>query len=287
MKKFFNIISVAMLVLLAASCNRKVEFDHTTFATFANKEYNVNEDCGSLTIPVLLYNPTGAEAQFAVTVLADNAEEGKDFEIVSPANGIITFSEQTDTVKIEISISNKFVGEFTGGKNFKLQISSITEGMKVGSFNTASVNIIDLDHPLANFFGEWTGTLTFADEAGSQLPTTLKIASIESDDTYTKLSIFGLEPAYAQYVTAPLEAIYDKETKTVTVPAGQLGMYVSASYDFLFIGLNETWDSIINPRFAYDEEKKTLTQIDVFGIIDNNDGSIYSAYLPGAVFTKK
>lgn len=287
MKKIFNIISVAVLVLMAASCDRKVEFQHETFATFYTNVYNVNEDAGKLTIPVVLYNPTGAEVQFSLGVVANGAEEGKDFEITSPANGILTFSGETDSLTVEIAISDEFVGEFTGGKNFKLQLASITEGYKVGSYNTASVTILDLDHPLAALIGEWEGTLVFADNAGTQFPTTLKMASIDSDETYTKLSVSGLEPAYAQYVTTPLEAVYDKATKILTIPAGQLGMYVNASYDFIFIGLDEAWSNIVNPRFVYDETKNTLTQLDCFGVLDNKSGSIYSAYLPGAVFTKK
>lgn len=287
MKKILNIISVAVLVLIAASCDRKVEFQSETFATFYTNVYSVNEDAGKVSIPVLLYNPTGSEVQFSVKVNAGKAEEGKDFEIVSPANGILTFTGETDSLTIEISISDDFVGEFTGGKNFEIQLGSITEGTKVGNYNVASVNILDLDHPLAALIGEWEGTLVFADKAGTKFPVTLKTSSIDSDETYTKLYVEGLEPAYAQYVTTPLEGVFDKATKTLTIPAGQLGMYVSSAYDFLFIGLDESWSSIINPRFLYDEATNTLTQLDTFGVMDNNDGSIYSAYNAGAVFTKK
>ena len=276
-----------MLVLFAGSCDRKVEFQHESFATFKTVSFNVNETESSLVVPVMIYNPTGAETQVSVTVSSNTAVEGTDFEVVNPANGILTFSAETDSLAVEIAISNDFVGEFTGTKSFSIQIASITEGVNVGNFNVATVNILDLDHPLSALIGEWNGTLTFADEAGSQMPTTLKMSSIDSDQTYTKLSITGLEPAYAQYVTTPLEGVFDKETNILTIPAGQLGMYVSSNYDFLFIGLDESWSSIVNPRFLYDEATCTLTQLDTFGVMDNNSGTIYSAYYPGAVFTKK
>ena len=286
MKKIFNILAASVLVLMATSCDRKVEFEHETFATFNTVTYNVDENAETLTVPVSIYNPTGKDTQIAVSVVPGTASEGTDFEIVSPANGILTFSGETTTLNIEIAISSDFVGEFTGGKDFRLQLTSATDGVSVGNYGTALINILDIDHPLAGLFGEWSGTLTFADSAGSQLPTVLKISGAENDDTYTKLVISGLEAAYAQYAL-PLEAIYDSATKTVIIPAGQVGMYVSSSYEFLFIGLDDNWSNIINATFQYDDVKKTLTQTSVYGIIDNLSGQLYSAYYPGAVFTKK
>ena len=53
MKKILKIFSVAVLVLMAVSCDRKVEFQHATFATFYTTAYNVNEDCGTLKVLIL------------------------------------------------------------------------------------------------------------------------------------------------------------------------------------------------------------------------------------------
>jgi hypothetical protein len=285
MKNIFKLCVVAVMVVLAASCNRKVEFEHTTFATFGAVKYNVPENIEKLSIPVILYNSTGA-ADVTVSVNANTAVEDTDFEIVSPANGLLSFSEGVDTPYVEVAI-NAMEGEFTGAKDFSLTLASATEGVSVGNFNKATVTITDLDHPLSAFVGNWNGTLTFASDPPEAMPTTLQIETVDTDETYTKLTISGLEPAYAAYVTGPLEAVFDKETNILTIPAGQLGMYVNSNYDFIFIGLDESWSSIINPRFIYSETDKTLTQLDPFGVLDNNTGKLYSVYQPGAVFTKE
>ena len=131
MKRIFNIISVAALVLFAAYCDRKVEFQHESFASFRAVNFNVNEDGGSVVIPVMMINPTGTDTQISVAVTSDSAVEGTDFEVVTPANGILNFPAGTDSLAVEIAISKDFIGEFTGPKEFSLKIASVTEGVSV------------------------------------------------------------------------------------------------------------------------------------------------------------
>lgn len=288
MKKILNIFSVAVLVLMAVSCDRKVEYQHETFATFYTNAYNVNEDCGTLKVPVVLYNPTGAEAQFALTVNADKAEEGKDFEIISPANGILTFSEKTDSLTVEIAISDDFVGEFTGGKHFTLQLASITDGIKVGNFNAASVDILDLDHPLAAFIGTWSGTVNALFQNPSY-KATITIVADEKDETFTKLVVnSGLDPFFTSMG-------YGKDKKYEAIAVSSTEIAVTAEQengydDVVLLGFN---DADPDAATAYDhirfvvQDDGSLKLTTAYGAYTPSGGGFYEIYLGGAILTRQ
>lgn len=285
MKKIFNILTVAALVLFAGSCNRNVEFEHETFASFYSAAYTVAETETQLVVPVVLYNPTGSETQIAVSVVDGTAVAGVDYEIVSPANGILNFTGETDSLTVTVGVKGN-IGEFTGAKSFKVQLASLTDGTSVGAFNTAAVTILDLDHPLSGFVGSWEGTLMFASNPATPMPTVMTMSIDEEDDTFTKLIVEGFEANYASYAV-PVIAIYDAASSKLIIPAGQMSMYVSSSYDFIIAGLDETWDNIINVEYAYDAEAGTLTLLTDYAMLDTLSGSLYSAYYYGTVFTKK
>ena len=290
MKKILNIFSVAVLVLVAVSCDRKVEFKHETFATFYTTAYNVNEDCGTIKVPVVLYNSTGAETQFSVTVNAEKAEEGKDFEIVSPVNGILTFSGATDTLAVEIAISDDYVGEFTGGKSFSLHLASITEGINVGNFNVASVKILDLDHPLAAFIGSWSGTIkTMGFQGIPSFETTITMVADEKDETFTKLLIdCGIDPFFSGmgYGTKnTYEAIAVSPTE-IAVTAEQPNGYG----DVFLLGFNaedpNAADAYDHIRFVVQEDG-TLRLTTAYGAYTPSGGGFYEIYLGGAIFSRQ
>lgn len=278
-------VATALTLLLAASCNRDVEYEFIKYATFYSTSFTVNETAGEVSVPVILCNSKGSEVQLSVKLNEGKAHEGTDYELISPASGILTFSGDKDTLDIVIGIKS-FEGELTGTKDFSVQIASLTSGAQVGSYSTAKVAINDVDHPLSGFVGEWDGTLVFASEPPAPMPTTLDIKIDEDDETYSKMIITGLEPNYAKYAL-PVYATYDKENSKVIVPQGQLGMYVSDSYNFVITGLDDAWENLMDVEFAYDPEANTLTQLNIFGMLNTLEGSLYSVYVPGAVFTKK
>ena len=218
MKKI-NIIAAAMVLVLSASCSRKLEFQHETFATFDAVSFMVDETAGTTTIPVSIYNPTGAPVSIAVSGVDGSAVNGVDYEIVSPASGILNFSGEETTQNIEVSITG-FVGEFTNNKVFTIQISSATEGVSVGNYNEAKVTIKDLDHPLSAILGQytaagtenWDGAITWPvvidkddnDVTAVQITNFLNLgetlAGSVSDDMTVITVPFGQEFPYGQYI---------------------------------------------------------------------------------------
>ena len=152
-------VAAAVTLLLAASCNRKVEYQYEKYATLYHSSFSVAENSGELRIPVLVNNTKGADVQVSVKIAEGTAEEGVDYEVVSPANGILSFSGDTDSLDVVINLLTPALGEFTGAKNFTVSIASATEGVGVGLISSANVLIDDIDHPLAAFIGKWTGRI--------------------------------------------------------------------------------------------------------------------------------
>lgn len=284
MKKILNICAVAAVVLLALSCNRKVEFEHTTFATFSAVKYNVEETAGSIKIPVLLYNAAG-DAQISVGVVSNTAVEDTDFEVLSPSNGILSFSGQNDTLYVEVAITS-MEGEFTGAKDFSLVLSSLSESVSVGNFNTANVTIIDLDHPLAPFIGDWTGTMAGMYQAASY-PTEFNVSADPNDDTFSKLVLStGIDPFF--YGMGLSRATYSAvvDGSQIVVAAEQPNGYD----DVVLLGFNSpdpaTADSYDHLRFELQDDG-TLVQVNAYGAFTASGGGFYEIYPGGAVFTRK
>ncbi len=224
--KRINIILGALVLLLSVACDRNVDFQHETFVTFDDVTYSVNENVGSISLPVTVYNPSGKEIQ--VTVLGvdgtgeKGATEGVDYEIVSPASGILTFAPSDTTLYVEISLKHDKV--LTGTKNFQVQINSATEGINVGGFNLATVKILDNEHPLAPMIGEWTGTLNGL--TGTDYETTINIEAVDDDDTFTKLKLdSGIDPMFGKGSTVVFIATADITTGLIELPSEQLNGY--------------------------------------------------------------
>ena len=279
-------VAATVALLLAASCNRKVEYQFESYATLYNSSYAVAENVGELRIPVLVNNTNGADVQISVKVNEGKALDGVDYEVVSPANGLLSFTGETDSLDVVIKII-AFEGEFTGAKDFSVNITSATDGLSVGTINSANVIIQDLDHPLSMLVGQWEGTVQFATNPPTPLPAVLNIAIDEADETYSKVIIEGWEahPSYAGY-QLPIVGIYDAERSTLLVPPGQAAWGVDG-YGFVFYGFDGS--NAVNLELVYDPKTETLTQANYYGCYSTagSDQGWWSLYQPGAVFTKK
>jgi len=227
MKKI-NIIAAAMVLVLSASCNRKIELQPQTFATFDAVSFSVDETAPSVSVPVSIYNPTGAEVQVTVKGVDGKAVNGVDYEIVSPASGILTFSGDVATQNIEVKINGQ-VGEFTNNKDFTIQIASATTGVSVGNLNTARVVIKDLDHPLASILGEYAAEGLSAAAGGAYAWT---VTIDKNDDSVQKVNVIGLN----DWGETLVGEVSDDMT-VITMPFGQT--YVASGYTTLFVGFGE------------------------------------------------
>lgn len=274
-----------MVLVLSASCNRKMEFQHETFATFDAVSFGVDETVGQVKVPVSIYNPTGSEIQITLKAVDGKAVEGVDYEVVSPTSGILTFSGDQTTQEITVNITD-YSGEFTGAKDFKLVIESATAGVSVGNYNTASFNIKDLDHPLSKYIGTWEGTMVGMFQSGSW-PTSFTIAADEDDQTFTKLIIDdGINPYFIaagiKGVTFQAEVSGDQVVVYAEQPMGYSDVVV-LGFDAADPNEASAYDHL---RFQYNEDG-TLTQLNAYGAYTPGAGGFYEIYMGGPVFTRK
>lgn len=226
MKNIYLFISA--IALLLVSCDRKVEFKHETFATLSTVRYTVREDAGEFTVPVTIYNPTGDEVQLIVKTDDETAVQDVDYEIVTPANGVLTFSGDESQKDVVIKLNHNKA--FQKSKTFYLSIAATDENFVIGNLNTATCVIKDAEHPLDMFIGEWKGTALSVFD-GTSYPLTVNISEDESDETYTKLKVDGLEPMQLSSVTS-LSGVVNAEKTQLTISGGQQIGYLDAYSSF-------------------------------------------------------
>ena len=286
MKRNLIYFVAAVCTLLAASCGRKIEYQFDSYATMYSSTYTVAETIGEFNLPVLVMNPTGAEVQLSVKVTEGTAVEGVDYEVISPANGLLTFSGETDSLNVVIKI-NAFEGEFTGTKQFEVAIASATEGFTLGTYTTSKVTIDDLDHPLAAYIGQWKGVIAgyFGNWPAGE--TTINIKADPEGDPFKDL-IFdgGINP----YFMAAIGANPDFQAEVTGNVARVFADQPCGYSDVVTLGFNAADP---NAADSYDDiyfelkEDGTLELLNAYGAYTPGGGGFYEIYLGGAVFTKQ
>ena len=124
-------IAAVSALLLSVSCDRKYEYQELAYATLYKTSYSIAENIGQLKVPVLLNNAPGSDVQVSVKIIPGTAEKDTDYKLISPAGGVLTFSGDTDSLDVVIDITS-FEGEFTGGKDFTIEIAQkVAPGSKV------------------------------------------------------------------------------------------------------------------------------------------------------------
>lgn len=289
MKKI-NIIAAATVLVLSASCERKIEFQHETFATFDAVTFSVDETVGRVSVPVSIYNPTGSEVQVTVKAVDGKAVSGVDYEIVSPASGLLTFSGTTTSQTVEVEITD-FSGEFTGSKDFTIEIASATAGVGVGNLNTARFTIKDLDHPLAAFIGDWTGGPLVDYFYGDQYTLTLTIVANDNDPTFSSVYVQNIDPYFASAgynanngFNTFLATANEDRTQLILESGQPIGY--SDCVVFGFDGPDLSSASTAGYMVFDLNEDGTLTIPNAYGVYTPGGGGWYSAYLGGVTLTK-
>lgn len=279
-------VAAAVTLLLAASCNRKVDYQYEKYATLYHSSFTVAENAGELRIPVLVKNTKGADVQVSVKIAEGTAVEGVDYEVVSPANGILSFSGDTDSLDVVINLLTPALGEFTGAKNFNVSVASATEGVGVGLISNAKVTIDDIDHPLAAWIGSWTGEIEGFFGNWPKGATTFTVSADPEGDPFSDLIVSGgINP----YFVAAAGANPDFSAK---VDGNQLIIYAEQPCGYSDVVLLGFDAADPNAASSYDharfqlQEDGTLVVLTAYGAYTPSGGGFYEIYLGGAVFTK-
>lgn len=295
MKK--NILLILAVAIAFASCSRKVEYEYITYATLDAASYSFDEDVQQISIPVLIENASNAEFAVSFKTIDGKAVEGTDYEIISPASGLLTFDAGVTKQEIVIRITND--DALTGTKDFSIQISSATEGLTVSGCNTAKLRIKDLNHPLKAFIGEWAASAT--GYSGLNYSWSIVIEGDESDPTYENLLVYDLDPFTSSYLGLNSENGYNivdakanaAKTQIIVADDSYLATDEEGVYEqgcvFTICGLNkptfEEATDYSDIKMDLSEDGKTLTIANAIGTVGN--GSIYEVVEGPIVFTKK
>lgn len=292
MKKIINIITVALLLLVASSCGRKVTYEYRTYATLESSSYSFDEDVQEVTIPVTIYNPTGAEVQLSVNTVDGKAKEDVDFEIISPISGVLTFASGETTQNIVIGII-EHEGVLTGSKDFTLSIASVTEGFDVGNVNTTKLTIKDLDHPLKEFIGVWSASVT--GYSGTKYSWDITVEGDDTDPTYSNLLVSNLCPFSMQYYNLTAANgfnIYDASVNaSKTQMVVEMDQYIGSAdgEDLLITGINapmlDMASAYVNIVFVMSGDKQKMEVPNGYGPVGAE--GFWEVYPGGIVFTKK
>lgn len=223
MKKI-NMLAAVVALVLSASCDRSIEFQHETFATFDAVSFAVDETAGKVRIPVSIYNPTGSEIQVSVKGVDGSAKVGEDFELSYPASGILTFSADKSTDTLEFAIK-PYEGVFTNNKDFTVEIASVTSGVSTGLLRTAKVTIKDVDHPLASILGNYSAAGVSAASGAYAWDVVID----KNDDSVQMVNVISFNDWGETLV-----GLVSDDMSTIIIPFGQ--MYVASGYDTMFVG---------------------------------------------------
>lgn len=238
MKNIYKLISGLAILSVAASCdlNKTPVFDDAdAFAAFDISSIGVNEDAGTVTIPVTIASVDPVATTVSYITEDGTAKAGTNYSLVDES-AVITFDGKSRTQNIVININN-LSGTRTGDLSFSVRLVSAGT-LKVGGDNTCTVTISDLDHPLSSILGTYTCT---ANDIGlGEYEWEMTLTKDESDETVVWMDY--IVPLAAQNgLDAHVYGNVSSDLKTITIPSGQ-GTNISSSgeqlifYNFLYDG---------------------------------------------------
>lgn len=210
---------VALAAMAFSSCSNDLpKFnDADAFVAFTSTSaVSVNEDKGTLEIPVLLSSLNGKEGTVDFEFEPDAtspAKEGVNFSVANESK-TLTFTKDANTQKIKLNIVN-LADNFTGDLRFTIKLKN-AQGVNLGADNSLTVTICDLDHPLSFMLGTYTavGNSYFN---GTQ-EWTVKISKDDSD--VSKVWITNMVPGGSS-ASSPVYGTVNADKTEIHIPVGQ------------------------------------------------------------------
>lgn len=214
MRKILSLLTISLLVFFTAcDLNTAPEFDdNDAFVAFDNAAMSIEEDKGTLKIPVTLASIKGLTASIDFELVDSTAKLGENYNLVNETT-TLTFDAQNRTQFIEISIVD-IPGVFTGDLRFVVKLSE--DGtVKPSVENTCTVTIQDLDHPLALILGTYkVAAETYFDGAKEWEMEILK----DEDD----VSVVWFKNIVGAGTGPGIYGIVNEEKTEISLPLGQI-----------------------------------------------------------------
>ena len=228
MKNIYKYIACAFALTAALSCSKLNETpvfeDSKSFVAFGQTSYSVNEDAGTISIPVTVASPDPKQVTVAYSVADGTAKVGTNFSLADES-AVLVYDGETRVQNIVINIKNIATtaeqSGYTGDLVFTVTLDSAGE-LELGYNKTCTVKIVDLDHPLAEILGTYScAGVSYFD---GPLSWTATFQKDDEDENVVWITAVTASCPYAVYGNV---TDYASGDWTITIPAGQsaLGSY--------------------------------------------------------------
>jgi hypothetical protein len=237
MKKIKLYIGILVSLVLFGACDQLNDYpvfdDADAFVAITAERFSAPENAGTLNVPVRLTSLAAKSATVTFELIDGTAKSGEDFQLKGGAS-VLTFDGTAPVKNIEIDIL-PHTGTFTGDRSFKV-ILKTANGVDIGSIDTATVTINDLDHPLAAILGAYSASALHYFN-GSALSWDNTLFEKDPDGDVTKVwitgNILGTSGAGAG---SKVYGVVNDDMTEITVPVHQ--KVVNASYNAFFDGID-------------------------------------------------
>ena len=246
MKNTIRIFAIMAAVAGLVACEKYADYTTVPYVTFDSRSLSVNEDAGTLEIPVSAHNITG---DCTVTFnIEGTAKAGVDYELVDNTSGTLNFNpdKTSDVLKVKII---PHIGTYTGNSNLRISIASLTDGIQKGAITSFPISIIDKDIPVdwKYLAGTWKAQDYLLSGAADGGEYELVISKVDD----TKLEIFNLWGG-EETLEGTVEFNTESNTALITLPARQCVYdYSAGGYGELqLIGQNASGSWAYSPVYA-------------------------------------
>lgn len=303
MKNINRYIAGGVLLMALVSCdglNETPVFDDAdAFAAFTSEAVTVDEDAGTVSIPVTIASTNPVRTSIAYTVTDGSAVQNKNYSLAD-ASAVLAFDGETRTQNIVINITNVtddnaqnlgYESGYTGNLTFTVTLVS-AGSLKLGAESSCSVTIRDLNHPLSSIVGTYTATATDNFDGNAGVSWTLNLMTDESDDSM--IWIDAITPFFEGSYPAADGRYYgtvSDDLTTITIPCGQHCAYQYGGLDIVLFNFDGSGIySSGNIVFTQTSEGVFTCEEQGIFIGTSEDGENYSgwnALNPGITWTKQ
>lgn len=230
MKNIFKILAgtAFMTALAACSLNETPVFDDKdAFVAMDRTSIIVNEDAGTVSIPVTIASVNPMKTSVTYEVVDGSAKKGTNYNLTDES-AVLLFDGESRTMNIVIDIENR-PGKADGDLTFTVNIVGAGNSLNLGANASCSVKISDLDHPLADILGAYT--VTAKDFAQGEVSWTMTLSKDDNDPTMVWID--AVCPLAANIPMA-VYANVSGDHKTISIPCGQTletFMFCEYTYD--------------------------------------------------------
>lgn len=277
MKNLYKYVACVLALAGAASCtelNQTPVFEESkSFVAFDKTAISVDENAGTVTLPLTLACPTTQPVTVAYSVTDGTAKKGANYTLADEA-AVVVFDGESYHQSITLNIVNFATTDersgYTGDLTFTVALESAGD-FELGFAKTCTVKIVDLDHPLADILGSyacsgfeyWDGDVTW----------TANFVKDDDDETVVWIDAFlpMFEGSYPSMDFRVYGNVSD-DHKTITIPAGQVAASKNGSYNVQFNAFDGT--------YILDEGNIVLT-MDESGAFVSDTGFTATALLNG------